>query len=115
MLEWEVAFIERGWQLWRRPSMASFFVLDPTGRAEVAQVGLAPRPRSLAGMSVGLLDNRKHNAGALLAELGRLLVVQYQINQVVEVQKPHFGLPAPADIVASLAQRCDAVITAIGD
>ncbi|HLH68896.1 MAG TPA: hypothetical protein VKY90_07670 [Candidatus Dormibacteraeota bacterium] len=95
--------------------MASFFVLDPTGRAEVAPGTLAPRLQSLAGMTVGLLDNRKHNAGVLLAELGRLLVAQHQVGRVVKAQKPHFGLPAPSDVTESLATQCSAVITAIGD
>ncbi|HZV49841.1 MAG TPA: hypothetical protein VFD49_08735 [Candidatus Dormibacteraeota bacterium] len=95
--------------------MTSFFVLDPTGRPEGGRATLAPRPRSLAGLTLGLLDNRKHNAGVLLAELGRLLVARHGVGRVVDVQKPHFGLPAPAEIVEPLATECDLVVTAIGD
>lgn len=84
----------------------------PTGPAFT----LAPRRfASLDGLTVGLLDSTKHNSDHLLAALGRLLSDRYQVKEVIQEAKPYFGNPAPEDQAASLASRCDVVITGVGD
>ena len=58
-------------------------ILDPTGRADFAPAArprglvLAPRPPGLAGLRVGLMNNTKHNAALLLAEIGKLLAAEH--------------------------------------
>ena len=97
-------------------------ILDPTGRADVeaavapAGLELAPRPRGLAGLRIGLLDNTKHNAALLLAEIGKLLVTEHGAAAVSLAQtKPNFAAPAPDGLVDSYRRECDAVITGVGD
>ena len=78
-------------------------LLDPTGTTERAvDTTLAPRLRTLRGLTAGLLENGKPNAAALLTETGRELQeqVRYQRLQAVpeELLRPSGrGEPDPAD------------------
>jgi hypothetical protein len=96
-------------------------ILDPTGRAESGTapppaLTLAPRQPSLAGLRLGLMDNTKHNAALLLAELGRLLVTEHSVAAVtVADTKANFAAPAPADLVERYLRECDVVLTGVGD
>jgi hypothetical protein len=92
-------------------------ILDPTGRAAVAReaAALAPRPADLRGVTVGLLENRKHNAGLFLQELGRLLVERHGAKGVVLRAKASIVLPASDEIMDELALECGAVVAGVGD
>ena len=92
-------------------------ILDPTGQTgQQATTGrLATRRPTLDGATVGLLENGKVNAPVLLSELGELLTTRYGVARVVAAQKPHFGMPAPREVLETLGKECDAVLTAIGD
>jgi hypothetical protein len=96
-------------------------ILDPTGRAGTATAAsgpaleLARRRADLAGARVGLMDNTKHNAALLLAEIGKLLAADYGATVTVEATKANFAAPAPADLVQRYRDTCDVVITGVGD
>jgi hypothetical protein len=95
-------------------------ILDPTGRAHVAAAPLpglvlAPRPPGLAGVRIGLLNNTKHNAALLLAEIGNLLAAEHSVSVTIAETKPNFAAPAPADLVQRFRRECDVVITGVGD
>lgn len=75
----------------------------------------APRLESLNGKAVGLLDNRKGNGNVILEQLALRLSEQYQLSEVVFLEKLIFSRPAAPGVLAELEQRCDAVITAVGD
>ena len=91
-------------------------ILDPTGRsARRAAATLAPRPADLRGLSVGLLENRKHNAGLFLQEVGRLLVERHGAAGVVLRGKASIVLPAADEIMDELARECDVVVAGVGD
>ena len=68
----------------------------------------------LAKQVIALLDNRKGNANHLLARIGAGLRAQGAAETPLW-SKPIFSRPAPEPIVAEIAARCDAVVTAIGD
>jgi predicted ATP-grasp superfamily ATP-dependent carboligase len=92
-------------------------ILDPTGGAPRGREGVrlaAPRAR-LAGATIGLLENTKHNASLFLAELGQLLVDRYGVAGVVARTKLAFALPVSADLLEELATSCQAVVTGVGD
>jgi hypothetical protein len=74
----------------------------------------AVRLSTLEGIRLGLLDNRKPNAAALLAELGTLLSERDGIAATEPISKFIYSRPAAGDLVDTLA-GCDAVLTAIGD
>ena len=91
-------------------------ILDPTGRtADQSVVSLAPRRASLDGAVVGLLENRKHNAGLFLEEVGRLLVERHGARDVLLRAKASIVLPAADDIMDELARDCDVVVAGVGD
>jgi hypothetical protein len=92
----------------------SIRVLDPTVETALAKAGATPRLMSLAGRTIGLLDNGKLNVRPLLDHMERLLRSQYGVHDVVRLRKPDFSRPAPAPVLAAM-QGCDAVISAVGD
>jgi hypothetical protein len=96
-------------------------ILDPTGGRAAATkdkspgLTLATRRPALSGLRLGLMDNTKHNAALLLAEIGKLLSAEYGVTVTVEATKANFAVPAPADLVQQYRDACDVVITGVGD
>jgi hypothetical protein len=92
----------------------SIRVLDPTVETVPVKAGATTRLTSLAGRTIGLLDNGKVNVRPLLDHMERMLRSQYGVHDVVRLRKPDFSRPAPAPVLAAM-QGCDAVISAVGD
>jgi hypothetical protein len=91
-------------------------ILDPTGRSSRPTVAtLAPRRADLHGVTVGLLENHKHNAALFLEELGRLLVERHGATGVMLRTKASIVLPASDEIMDELARECDVVVAGVGD
>lgn len=88
-------------------------LLDPT--AGKAAVGLqpAPRPPSLAGRTIGLLDISKPRGDVFLDRLEQRLIESRA--SVRRFRKPTFAKPAPVDLRHEIATTCDAVIEALAD
>ncbi len=84
---------------------------DPRGTSETRRATIAARPTTLHGLTIGLLDNGKENADALLDRTADLLAQRGAT--IVRARKPSFSRPAPDDVIASLAQ-CSAVVAAHG-
>src|SRR3954447_10560860 len=91
-------------------------LLDPTGAADRGQDRtLAPRPPSLRGATLALLDNTKPNAGALLEEVGRQLAQRFGLREVKVFSKDYFGTPVDRTQVERIVATCGFAVTAIGD
>jgi len=93
-------------------------IMDPTGQSRRERgpaFRLAPRPPSLAGARLGLLENGKQNARLFLEELARALRERYGAEPVELRRKPIFSAPVPAELAAELGGRCDLVIAGVGD
>ncbi|MGO1184248.1 MAG: UGSC family (seleno)protein [Micrococcaceae bacterium] len=98
-------------------------ILDPTGSRTTfpeghrhAESTLAPRPESLRGQRIGLLDNTKHNALLLLTTVGEILVRDHGAADVSIVEtKRNFSVPVDDEIVSRYREHCDVVITGVGD
>lgn len=84
---------------------------DPRGTREVRRLAAVPRPASLEGLSIGLLDNGKENADALLDRTAELLAARGAT--IVRARKPSHSRVAPDDVIDTLA-RCSAVVAAHG-
>ena len=89
--------------------------LDPRGGSTHENTGVAPRPQSLDGLVVGLLSNNKPNSELLLRDVAELVRREFEVKDVVEANKGSHRIPAPAEIIADLAERCDVVITATAE
>jgi len=90
-------------------------VLDPTLPAASGRARLAPRRRSLDGLTVGFLDNGKPNSDRLLALLAARLRERHQLAEIVWARKPSIGQLAPPGMVHDLAASCHLIVTGIGD
>src|SRR5262245_65693353 len=89
-------------------------VLDPTVDTSPAKAGATTKLTSLAGRTIGLLDNGKINVRPLLDHMERMLRSQYGVHDVVRLRKLDFSRPVPAAVLTAM-RGCDAVISAVGD
>ncbi len=88
-------------------------LLDPTGEREASERPLAPGLPEGAPARIALLDIRKPRGDVFLDALEADLAGRG--HEVVRTSKPTFTKPAPADVRAEIAARCDAVIEALAD
>jgi hypothetical protein len=88
-------------------------LLDPTSERQPAERQVNPRPPSLAGLTVGLLDISKSRGDVLIDELERLLGADGV--RTVRYRKPTFARPAPVDLRHEIATTCEVVIEALAD
>jgi hypothetical protein len=73
---------------------------------------LAPRPKSLKGLKVGLLENGKEFSQEVHEGLEELLKRDYG---VADVKFWHKGFPAKAaPFVDEIASECDAAVSGVG-
>ncbi len=92
----------------------SIRVLDPTAEDTGLQAASTARLTSLAGRTIGLLDNGKIRVYELLNAMEEILRTQHGVAQVLRFKKPDASRPAPVEVVADMKQ-CDAIISAVGD
>jgi hypothetical protein len=91
-------------------------LLDPTSALTGSNTqATLPVLQTVAGKRIGLLDNSKTNAAALLARIGHTLVRDYGAANLTARTKLIYSRIAPPELIEDLAANCDAVITAIGD
>ncbi len=88
-------------------------VLDPTGERVPAERTLLPRPPSLEGRTVGLLDISKPRGDVFLDRLAAGLEARGA--KVLRYRKPTYTKPAPIDLRHEIATTCDLVIEALAD
>ncbi|MEK7700944.1 MAG: hypothetical protein AAB418_02950 [candidate division NC10 bacterium] len=90
-------------------------VLSPVGQVR-AENFTAPRlPADLTGLTVGFIDNTKHNFDRLADEIGTLLRARYGVGAIVRRRKGNAAVPALAGTLAELAKECDLVFAGSGD
>ena len=91
-------------------------LLDPTGDSgRATNTTLAPRPQSLKGLTVGLLDNTKPNGAVILRAVGRELQERYGVKEIRMFQKGYFGTPVEESVVQQMLHNCDFAVAGIGD
>lgn len=88
-------------------------LLDPTSERTAATRTLNPRPASLDGLTVGLLDISKARGNVLLDRLEARLAADGVT--VRRYAKPTFSKPAPVDLRHEIATQCEVVIEALAD
>ena len=88
-------------------------VLDPTGERQAPGRALLPRPATLAGRTVGLLDISKARGDVVLDRLEELLTADGV--RVLRYRKPTFARTAPVDLRHEIAEQCEVVIEALAD
>ena len=88
-------------------------LLDPTGERRAPGRALLPRPATLQGRTVGLLDISKARGDVVLDRLHELLTADGA--RVLRYRKPTFARTAPVDLRHEIAEHCEVVIEALAD
>lgn len=88
-------------------------LLDPTNEHTVLQRALLPRPASVRGKTIGLLDISKPRGNVFLDRL-ELRLTEFGA-EVLRFKKPTFAKPAPVDLRHEIAVKCEMVIEALAD
>jgi hypothetical protein len=88
-------------------------VLDPTAEEAPATRSRQPRPLTLKGLQIGLLDISKPRGDVFLDRLEDQL--RRRGCAVHRFAKPTYTKPAPIDLRQEIAMQCDVVIEALAD
>lgn len=91
----------------------AFTMRDPTAEAAPVQRERLKPPKSLDGLTIGLLDIGKMRSDEFLDSIDRLLTARG--HTVRRYAKPTNAKPAPVAVVQSLATECDVVVEALAD
>jgi hypothetical protein len=95
--------------------MSRIRVLSPVGEVRRDAFAAPPLPADLAGLTVGFIDNTKHNFDRLADAIGVLLRERHGVKAVVRRRKANASVPAPPETLAELAKQCDVVFAGSGD
>jgi hypothetical protein len=93
----------------------SLQIFDPRTEVKGRHIAYAPRPKSLAGLRVGLVDNTKHNSDQLLLRIAALLEREHGAKAHVIRRKHSAGAAPHAEIIAELKKDCDVIVAGVGD
>jgi hypothetical protein len=89
-------------------------VLDPCGSRSPRVHRLPMRPRTLDGLQVAFLDNRKPNADIFLDQVAAQLARRFGLRSMIRLSK-HTPTGAAGEEVYARLQQADLVLLALGD
>ena len=91
-------------------------IFDPTIEPRPGRhINYAPRPKSLAGLRVGLVDNSKFNSDQLLLRIAGVLESEYGAKAHVMRRKKSAGVQPHQEIIDEFKAGCDVVVAGVGD
>jgi len=90
-------------------------IYDPTTEVSARRIAYAPRPKSLDGLRIGLVDNSKHNSDQLLLRIADILEHEHGAKAHVIRRKKSAGAAPHAEIIEELKANCDVIVAGVGD
>ena len=90
-------------------------LLDPTTEAATQAIAYVPRPDSLRGKRIALIENTKFNSDNLLVRIGNILVNEYGASTARMWRKKNASVPAHEEIIEEVRKTCDVVVAGVGD
>jgi len=90
-------------------------LFDPTSPPLARSITLAPRPRDLRGLRVGLVENTKFNSDVILTKLGERLARQYGMTVSRMIRKRSPSHPVTDEAADALRRISDFVVSGVGD
>jgi len=90
-------------------------ILDPTTEILGRRINYAPRPKSLHGLRVGLIDNTKHNSDQLLMRIANILEREHGTKSHVIRRKKSSGAAPHAEIIDDYKGNVDVIVAGVGD
>ena len=91
----------------------SRILLDPTAELAPATRERLPRPTTLAGLTIGLLDISKARGDVFLDQLEKQLQARGLTTK--RYKKPTYARVAPVALKQTISTECDLVIEALAD
>ncbi|MCH7910802.1 MAG: hypothetical protein IIB38_14450 [Candidatus Hydrogenedentes bacterium] len=88
-------------------------LLDPTSERSPARRERLERPKSLDGLTIGLLDISKARGDVFLNRIEQKLAEKGA--KIERFTKPTFTRVAPVDLKQLISTQCDVVIEALAD
>jgi len=95
--------------------MPGFEILDPTVEPRRQPLTYVPRPDSLKGKRIGLVENTKFNSDKLLQKIGDILKQEYGAAEARMWRKHNSSVPAHQEIIDDAKRTVDVVVAGIGD
>lgn len=95
--------------------MAGFEILDPTVEPRRQPLTYVPRPDSLKGKRIGLVENTKFNSNTLLQKIGDILKAEYGAAETRMWRKHNSSVPAHDEIIDEAKRGVDCVVAGVGD
>ena len=90
-------------------------IYDPTTEVTGRTIAFVPRPKSLSGLRIGLVDNTKHNSDQLLERIAAVLERDHGARAHIIRKKRSAGAAPHAEIIEEFKASCDVVVAGIGD
>jgi hypothetical protein len=95
--------------------MAMITVLSPVPAVRAQTMAVPALPAGLRGLTVGFLDNTKHNFDRLVQGLGQVLEQHHGVTRVVHVRKANASTGAAPELIEALGKECDLVFAGSAD
>jgi hypothetical protein len=95
--------------------MAKITVLSPVGEPRAAATAIPALPGDLSGLTVGFLDNTKHNFDRLVSGMSEVLKERFGVERVVHIRKANASTGAAPEIIEAMAKECDVVFSGSAD
>lgn len=90
-----------------------WILVDPTSELKREFRERLPRPKSLEGLTVGIMDIAKAPGEVFLDRLDELLAARGV--KVKRYSKPHFSWEAPTPVRQQIAAECQVVVEGLAD
>jgi hypothetical protein len=90
-------------------------ILDPTTEVNPRRIAYAARPGTLEGLTVGLIDNTKHNSDQLLLRIANILEEKHGAKAHVIRRKKSSGAAPHSEIIEEYKGSCDVIVAGVGD
>ncbi len=93
----------------------SIQIYDPTTEVSGRKINFVPRPKSLQGLRIGLVDNTKHNSDQLLLRIAGLLEKEHGAKAHVIRKKKSAGSAPGPEMIEEYKKSCDIIVAGVGD
>jgi len=90
-------------------------LLNPTREAAGTEPVYAERPKSLAGLRIGLVENTKFNSDVILKLIGDALISQHGAASYKLYRKRWPSVPVTEEMLHDIQANCDVMVAGVGD
>ena len=89
-------------------------VMSPEGTSRLLAASLNARPQTLAGCTLGILENHKEFSDWVLDRIRDRLQAEVDIKAVIQLRKHHLAQPAAEHLIDALTEQCDVILVGVG-